>query len=170
MGVSGSGKTTIGEALAARLGIRFEDADALHPLSNIAKMAAGQPLTDEDRMPWLALVGAELAGAGESGLVVACSALKRDYRRAILAVAPATQFVYLEVPRKVLEYRMTHRKGHFMPESLLVSQLATLEPLAADEPGMTIPLVPEATPRHIVEAIIRAHGGTYDPLPSEPLT
>lgn len=154
MGVSGSGKTTVGEALATRLAVRFEDADSLHSLSNIAKMASGIALTDDDRMPWLASVGADLAAAEGQGLVMACSALKRIYREAILAAAPTVQYVYLEVSTKVLENRMAHREGHYMPESLLASQLATLEPLSPDEPGLSVPLAAAETPQRLVERII----------------
>jgi gluconokinase len=150
MGVSGSGKTTVGAALAAALGVPFDDADALHPSANVAKMAAGIALTDDDRMPWLALVGAALATAPD-GLVMACSALKRSYREAILAAAPGTRFVFLDGSRALLETRVRHRAGHFMPESLLDSQLATLEPLAADEPGVTVSL----DANHTVEQIVR---------------
>jgi len=153
MGVSGSGKSTIGEALAARLGIRFEDADALHPASNVAKMAAGIALTDDDRMPWLALVGAELSAASD-GLVIACSALKRAYREAILAAAPDTRFVLLAGSRELLETRLRHRHGHFMPASLLDSQLATLEFLAPDEPGVTVSLDANATVDQIVRLLV----------------
>ena len=153
MGVSGSGKSTIGAALATRLGIRFEDADDLHPAANVAKMAAGIALTDDDRAPWLALVGAELAAAS-GGLVIACSALKRVYREAILAAAPATRFVFLDGSRGLLESRMRHRHGHFMPASLLDSQLATLEPLAADEPGVTVSLDADPTVEQIVGLLV----------------
>jgi gluconokinase len=149
MGVSGSGKTSVGIALAAALGVPFRDADDLHPATNVAKMAAGIALTDDDRMPWLALVGAELATASK-GLVIACSALKRVYREAILAEAPSTRFVFLDGSRGLLESRMQHRHGHFMPASLLASQLATLEPLAEDEPGVRIPLDEHATVSSIV--------------------
>jgi gluconokinase len=138
MGVSGSGKSTVGALLAEQLGVPFEDADALHPAANVAKMAAGIPLTDVDRWPWLALVGQALHAASRTGLVVACSALKRAYRDAILAEAPAVRFVYLHGSRELLAQRLGHREGHFMPASLLDSQLATLEPLEPDEPGITV--------------------------------
>ena len=138
MGVSGSGKSTVGAALALELGVPFVDADGLHPAANVAKMAAGIPLTDDDRWPWLKLVGETLAGADDTGMVVACSALKRVYREAIVAEAPSVRFVFLNASRELLEARVANRPGHFMPASLLDSQLATLEPLAADEPGITV--------------------------------
>jgi carbohydrate kinase (thermoresistant glucokinase family) len=137
MGVSGSGKTTIGALLAERLGTPFIDADDLHPASNVAKMAAGHALDDDDRWPWLALVGEALAAASATGLVVACSALKRSYRQAILAEAPHARFVELDVPREILRLRMLERK-HFMPPALLDSQLETLDSLAANESGLRV--------------------------------
>jgi gluconokinase len=137
MGVSGAGKSAVGEALAKLLDVPFEDADSLHPQSNVDTMAAGIPLTDADRWPWLSVVGAHLAAA-DGGLVMACSALKRSYRDAIRAAAPTSRFVLLEVPRAELEQRVSHRPGHFMPVSLLDSQLATLEPLGADENGFAV--------------------------------
>jgi gluconokinase len=130
MGVSGSGKTTVGVALAARLGLRFVDADELHPAANVEKMAAGIPLTDEDRWPWLDAVGAVLA---TGDVVVACSALRRVYRDRLRDAAPGLILVYLHGDRELLAERMGHRPGHFMPASLLDSQLATLEPPADDE-------------------------------------
>lgn len=140
MGVSGSGKTTVGEALAARLGVPFRDADEFHPRSNVEKMSAGIPLTDADRWPWLDAIGLAIHDTppGE-GIVVSCSALKRVYRERILKTAarPVT-FVHLDGPHALLAERMAGRKGHFMPPSLLDSQLATLEPLAADEPGVRV--------------------------------
>jgi carbohydrate kinase (thermoresistant glucokinase family) len=151
MGVSGSGKSTVGKLLAARLGVGFVDADELHPAANVAKMAAGHPLTDDDRWPWLARVGEELAGAGSTGLVIACSALKRSYRRAILAEEPRTTFVELDGTKQLLELRMSHRIGHFMPPALLASQLETLEPLGADEPGFRVGI--DATPEYIADSI-----------------
>ena len=138
MGVSGAGKTAVGAALAARLGAAFKDADDLHPLPNVEKMTAGVPLTDEDRWPWLRLLGAELAAEHPQGIVVACSALKRAYRDAIRAAAPSTRFVLLKVDTSVLKERLVQRPGHFMPVSLLTSQLETLEALETAEAGMTV--------------------------------
>lgn len=135
MGVSGSGKSTVGEQLAARLGVPFVDGDALHPAANVAKMASGVPLTDEDRIPWLRAVGRALAGTSPEGVVVACSALKRGYRDLIRSEAPGAVFAELDGDRAVLAARMAARPGHFMPVTLLDSQLATLEPLQADEAG-----------------------------------
>lgn len=135
MGPSGSGKSLVGAALAARLRARFVDGDDLHPAANVAKMGAGVPLTDADREPWLDLVGAVLAR--ESHLVVACSALRRAYRDRIRAAAPDAVFVELVVPAGELAQRMS-RRDHFMPPALLDSQLAALEPLAADEEGVRI--------------------------------
>lgn len=138
MGVSGSGKSTIGALVANALGVPFVDGDALHPSANLAKMAAGTPLDDADRWPWLAAVGRELAGSRASGLVVACSALKRIYRDAILAEAPGTVFLHLSGSRETLARRLEDRSGHFMPPSLLDSQLATLEPPTAEEPAVVV--------------------------------
>lgn len=138
MGVSGCGKTTIGDLVARGLGAPFLDGDSLHPVENVAKMAAGIPLTDEDRWPWLATVGSELANAGDGGLVLACSALKRCYRDAIRALAPGTVFLHLHGSKEVLGSRLEGRSGHFMPAALLDSQLATLEPLESDETGIVV--------------------------------
>lgn len=150
MGVSGSGKSTVGEYLAAELGVPFADADDLHPAANVAKMAAGHPLTDEDREPWLGLVGAELAAARGTGLVMACSALTRRYRDLIRAEAPETVFAYLHGSRELLAERMGARQGHFMPTTLLDSQLATLEEPGDDE-GVTVDIEP--APEHIARQI-----------------
>lgn len=137
MGVSGVGKSTVGAALAERLGIPFLDADDLHAPEAVARMRAGEPLTDGDRMPWLARCGAALAAAPE-GAVLACSALARRYRDAILAAAPDAVFVALETDADRVVDRATHRPGHFMPASLVTSQYATYEPLAPDEPGAAV--------------------------------
>lgn len=138
MGVSGAGKSSVGIALALLLGVGFVDADELHPPANVAKMAGGISLTDTDRWPWLDLVGAAFADAHETGLVIACSALKRSYRDAIRAAAPGVEFVHLRVSRPTLAERVTLRPDHFMPPSLLDSQLEILEPLEPDEAGVTV--------------------------------
>lgn len=136
MGPSGSGKSVVGAGLAERLGVPFVDADDLHPEANVTKMAAGTPLDDDDRMPWLDVVAATLRNAPE-GIVIACSALARRYRDRIRAGAPGAVFVELRVDTGELSRRMATR-DHFMPASLLTSQLATLESLDADEPGVTV--------------------------------
>ncbi len=132
MGVSGSGKTTVGEALAERLGVPFEDGDDLHPASNVEKMRRGEPLDDEDRRPWLDLVGEWLATHHDGGFV-ACSALRRAYRDQLRSHAPDVEFVYLQGDRDTITRRQASRPQHFMPTSLLDSQFATLEPLTDDE-------------------------------------
>ncbi len=137
MGVSGSGKSTVGAELAILLGVPFQDGDALHPAADIAKMHAGHPLTDDDRWPWLRSCGAWLAGQ-DGGGVIACSALKRSYRDLLRGIAPGTTFLDLDGPRAVLEERVGHRPGHFMPAELLDSQLADYEPLGADEAGRVL--------------------------------
>jgi carbohydrate kinase (thermoresistant glucokinase family) len=136
MGPSGCGKSTVGAALAEALGVPFVDGDDLHPLTNVEKMAAGIPLDDDDRMPWLRVVGEALRDA--DGIVVACSALRRRYRDAIRAEAPDAFFAELVVDRSTLAGRVQERVDHFMPASLLDSQLAALEPLAADERGVRV--------------------------------
>ena len=139
MGVSGSGKSAVGRRVATRLGYVFADADDYHPPANVARMARGIPLTDDERAPWLRALAAWLAeqhAAGHS-TVLACSALKRGYRDALRAGAPGLCFVHLAAPREVLLERMQHR-AHFMPASLLDSQLQTLEPLRPDEIGLTV--------------------------------
>jgi carbohydrate kinase (thermoresistant glucokinase family) len=138
MGVSGSGKSTVGELIAKRLGATFIDGDLLHPKANVAKMESGTPLNDEDRKPWLETIARKFADAGDDSLVIACSALKRAYRDIIRAAAPRARFVLLHGAAELLADRLEHRGGHFMPSSLLASQLATLEPLEPDEAGFTL--------------------------------
>lgn len=137
MGVSGSGKTTLGRALAEGLAAPFQEGDDLHPPGNVARMAAGVPLTDADRAPWLDRVAAWLGG-GEGWRVATCSALKRSYRDRLRVEAPGLRFVWVDVPRGELARRITHRTGHYMPVTLLDSQIATLEPPAADERALRL--------------------------------
>ena len=138
MGVAGSGKTTVGSRLAERLGMPFRDADEFHPPANVAKMASGTPLTDDDRWPWLDAIGAAIHKA-DDGIVVTCSALKRAYRERIkLAGGRPVQFVYLDVSRESLIERLAARKGHFFPPNLLDSQLATLERPTPDEGAIVV--------------------------------
>ena len=138
MGVSGSGKTAVGTALAARLGIRYRDGDDLHPPENIAKMSRGEPLDDADRWPWLAKVGRALA-ASDGPTIIGCSALKRSYRSHIAQEAGGpVVFIHLAGSREVIEARMKARKGHFMPPALLASQFAALEPPGADENAIAV--------------------------------
>ena len=153
MGVSGSGKSTIGALLAEALDTPFVDGDHLHPPANVAKMAAGIPLDDADRWPWLAAVGQRLAAAGPEGLVVACSALKRVYRDAIRVEAPHAVFVELDGAHDVLAERMRDRPGHFMPPALLDSQLATLQPLQDDEAGMRVSA--QTPPAELIADVVR---------------
>ncbi|MEO9169007.1 MAG: gluconokinase [Aestuariivirga sp.] len=137
MGVSACGKTTVGEALAAKLYVQFVEGDKLHPPTNVAKMSAGHPLTDEDRWPWLAQVGVSLKG--EKGIIASCSALKKIYRQRIIESAGRpVSFILLNGDKAILQKRIAARKGHFMPPSLLDSQLATLEIPGPDEHSITI--------------------------------
>lgn len=137
MGVSGSGKTTLGQAIADALAAPFQEGDDLHPSANVAKMAAGVPLTDADRAPWLDLVARWLAAA-PGWRVATCSALKRSYRDRLRRDAPDLRFLWVDVPADELARRMTHRSGHYMPVRLLGSQLATLEPPEPDERALRL--------------------------------
>jgi gluconokinase len=137
MGVSGSGKSTVGMALAQRLRVPFVDADTLHPPANITKMAGGEPLDDDDRYPWLDKVGEWLAGHRDGG-VVSCSALKRAYRDRLRAHCPQVEFLHLAGSPALISGRVAARTGHFMPAALLRSQFDSLEPLGADESGATV--------------------------------
>jgi gluconokinase len=140
MGVSGSGKTTVGEALARRLGWVYEDADTFHPASNVAKMHAGHPLTDEDRWPWLKAIAAEIDRACNAGerVVMGCSALRRVYRDIVVHGRNDIRLVYLKGTQQLIASRLAARKGHFMPPDLLTSQFETLEPPGGDEHPVTV--------------------------------
>lgn len=160
MGVSGSGKSTVGTLLAERLGWSFEEGDSLHPLANVEKMSAGIPLTDDDRWPWLARVADWVDGqldAGKSG-VIACSALKRSYRALINRRGSGVEFVYLAVGKSELQDRVSHRPAHFMPASLLESQLAALEPPTDAEPAIRVDAEADAT--LVVDRLLRDLGLT----------
>jgi gluconokinase len=137
MGVTGSGKSTVGTALAERMGVPFADADDFHSPENVAKMRSGVPLTDDDRRPWLLAIGAWLA-KHEHGAVVTCSALKRAYRDTLREAAPDITFLHLHGDKDTVRKRVGSRQGHFMPESLVDSQYADLQPLGDDERGVVI--------------------------------
>jgi gluconokinase len=149
MGVAGSGKTTVGQAVAAELGVEYAEADAFHPEANIRKMSSGIPLTDADREPWLRTIAGWIREHQSTGGVVSSSALKRRYRD-ILRSGGNVWFLHLAGPKEVLAERMRSRQGHFMPVSLLDSQYADLEPLGPDEQGWT------ADVRDTLAEIIRA--------------
>ena len=151
MGVSGSGKSTVGAALARRLDIPFADADAFHPAANIAKMSAGTPLDDDDRYPWLAAVGQWLADHDRG--VMSCSALKRRYRDQLRSHRPTIEFLHLTGSPTLIDRRQVERTGHFMPSSLVVSQFEALEPLDSDEHGLAMDVGQSVGT--IVEAMVR---------------
>ncbi len=155
MGVSGAGKSTIAEALAARLGWRCEDGDRFHPASNVAKMSAGQPLTDEDRWPWLRAIADEidrLCGK-EQRAVFACSALKRSYREVLVHDRNDVRLIFLDGTQALIAARLAARKGHFMPPGLLDSQFLTLERPAPDENAIIVSI--DAAVETIVDDIVR---------------
>ncbi|MEU9838823.1 gluconokinase, GntK/IdnK-type [Actinomadura sp. NPDC048032] len=156
-GVSGSGKTTIGTLLAERLGWEYAEADAFHSQANVAKMRAGRPLTDEDRLPWLRAIAAWIADRVATGRpgVVTCSALKRGYRDMLLDGHEDVRLVLLDGDRDTIAARMRSRKGHFFKADLLDSQFADLEPPAPDENIVTAPITgtPEETVTHILKAL-----------------
>jgi gluconokinase len=158
MGVSGSGKTTVAKGIASAMGWEFAEGDDMHPKASVAKMASGLPLTDEDRWPWLRLMGDWISAKqsrGESA-VVTCSALRRAYRDLLREGRPAVRFCHISAGTGVIEERMERRQGHYMPASLLPSQLATLEPLEEDEPGVVVSN--EGSPAEVLDRAMRALG------------
>ncbi len=156
MGVSGCGKSTVGRALATALGLPFVEGDDLHPPRNVALMAAGTPLTDDDRADWLRTLSEVLAGAAArgQGVVVSCSALKRRYRDVLRSGAPALRLVFLHGSRALLAERVATRTHRYMPASLLDSQLQTLEPPGPDERPVTLDI--SAPPEALADAARRA--------------
>jgi gluconokinase len=162
MGISGVGKSAVGHELADRFGVEYEDGDAFHSEANIAKMSAGTPLTDEDRWPWLADIGAWLAGHEVTRGVVSCSALRRAYRDVLVHAAPRVMFLHLTGDHDLIESRMEHR-DHFMPPSLLESQEKTLEPLQDDERGWALDIAP--SPAKIVDEFVVRAGSDRTRLP-----
>jgi gluconokinase len=160
MGVSGSGKSTIGEKLAQQLDWSYEDGDRFHPASNVAKMSAGQSLTDEDRWPWLQAIANEIDRVCKAGehAVIACSALKRAYRHILVYGREDVRIIYLEGTRDLIASRLALRKGHFMPPGLLASQFGTLEPPDASENPVTVSI--DAPIETIIDDIVRQLGLT----------
>jgi gluconokinase len=154
MGVSGSGKSTVGRQLAGEHQVAYVEGDAFHPPSNVAKMSAGQPLTDEDRADWLRALQAQIRTARDAGagLVVSCSALKRAYRDLLREADPALRFAHLAGPRDLIAERMSARQDHYMPPVLLDSQLAALEPLGPDEHGIHLDI--RHAPNQLVALIL----------------
>jgi gluconokinase len=158
MGVSGSGKSTVAKGIATVMGWEFAEGDAFHSEANVEKMRKGQPLTDDDRWPWLTSIGDWISAkesVGEPG-VVTCSALRRAYRDLLRQDRPHVRFLHVEAPSQVIQDRMEHRPGHYMPPSLLPSQLLALEPLEPDEPGVSI--VNEGTAAAVLDRAITALG------------
>jgi len=159
MGVQGSGKSTIGELLADRLGLPFIDGDSLHSEENKSWMSSGNALTDAHRLPWLHQIGERLAGADGSGVVIACSALKRSYRDLLREHAPTLVIAFASGPIDLIAARLSARRHEYMPPSLLLTQFADLEALGEDEPGLTLDI--EETPDQIVDQIVDAiHAGS----------
>ena len=154
MGVSGSGKSTIADKLAERLGWTFEDGDRFHPPSNVAKMSAGHPLTDEDRWPWLQAIADEIDRVCKAGerAVIACSALKRVYRDILVHERSDVRIIYLKGTQELIASRLAMRRGHFMPPGLLASQFKTLEPPGTDEHPVTVSI--DASVETIVDDIV----------------
>lgn len=162
MGVSGSGKSTVAKGISTVMRWEFAEGDAFHSDANVEKMRSGQPLTDDDRWPWLESIGDWISGKEAAGAsaVVTCSALRRVYRDLLRRDRPSVRFLHVEAPSTVIEDRMNHRPGHYMPSSLLPSQLATLEPLEPDEPGVEI--TNEGTAAAVLDRALGALGLSKD--------
>jgi carbohydrate kinase (thermoresistant glucokinase family) len=158
MGVSGCGKSEIGRQLAARLAVPCAEGDDYHSVANVAKMAAGSPLTDADRHDWLLTLQAEIQAAVTAGasLVLSCSSLKRRYRDLFRAADPAIVFVHLDGPRDLIAARMQARANHYIPMTLLDSQFAALEPQQADERGIRLDI--HDTPARLIDAVVQRFG------------
>lgn len=158
MGVSGSGKSTTGTRLGNRLGWTFRDADSFHPPANIAKMSRGEPLSDEDRRPWLEAIAAFIDARRAAGApaIVSCSALKRRYRDVLIAGRPDVRLVFLKGDRRLIADRVGRRKGHFMPPALLDSQFAALEEPDADENALVVSVA--APPKRVIDTIVARLG------------
>lgn len=156
MGVSGGGKTTVAKGISTAMGWEFAEGDAFHSEANVEKMRSGRALTDDDRWPWLESIGAWISGkeARQESAVVTCSALRRVYRDVLRRNRPHVRFLHIEASSEVVEERMEHRAGHYMPASQLSSQIATLEPLGTDEPGVRI--VNEGSAATVLERALSA--------------
>ena len=165
MGVSGSGKSTIGDKLAQRLGWNYEDGDRFHPASNVTKMSAGHPLTDEDRWPWLQAIADEIDRIclAEGHAVIACSALKRAYRSVLVHGRRDVRIIFLDGTQELIAGRLARRKSHFMPPGLLASQFKTLEPPGPTENPVIVSI--DAPVDAIISAIVHQLG--LDPSPSD---
>ena len=168
IGVSGSGKTTIAVELSRQLGWEYAEGDQFHPPANVEKMRAGHPLTDDERWPWLGKIADWIGGHENLGknIVITCSALRAVYREVLRGGHPSVFFIHVDVSREVLQERLSRRQGHYMPASLLDSQLATLEPLRPDEPGEAVPgdAKPDAVVSHVID-LLRSTG-RLEPAPS----
>lgn len=166
MGVSGSGKTTVAKGIATLTGWTFAEGDAFHPAENVAKMRSGQPLTDEDRWPWLRSLADWISAEAEAGrsAVITCSALRRVYRDLLSEAGPTVRFCHLVADESLTADRLAHRNEHFMPAALLQSQYDTLEPLEADEPGVVVSV--EGSAAEVLTRVVEALDLTV-PAPQE---
>jgi gluconokinase len=163
MGVSGSGKTTLARGLSAALGVRVLEGDSFHPPTNIARMKAGLPLTDEMRWGWLTALGRAANTLRAGGVVASCSALKRSYRDLLRAEAGPLRFLFLDGPAALVAARLQERSGHYMPPTLLASQFATLEPPGPDEPDvirLSLCFPPETVLRNALAALARSENAS----------